>query len=196
MESNMESVKESLSQIKHRSLKGESDCFTITEQQTWAIINGSVPSTINNAIVAVKTKNFFDEWEVKKSKVIRCPKPIHIGIKNMNVIAGCIGDEEKEASFFKIKKTQNIQSEILSICAVIEVDECSIAFYYNSETNESYYIAQSSYGKESTDLFVIAKYLRNLEVMHDEEQYMQWNGLEKVETAEVPLWLENASQWQ
>lgn len=192
MESNMESVKESLSQIRSRALKGESDCLTITEQQTWAIINGSVPSTINNAIVIVKTKNFFDEWEVKKSKVIRCPKPIHIGIKNMNVIAGCIGDDDKEESFFKIKKKRNTQSEILSICAVVEVDECAIAFYFNSETDEIYYTGQLSYGKESTDSFVIAKYLRNLEVMHDEEQDMQWNGLEKGETAAVSSWLENA----
>ena len=195
MESYVESTKELINQITQRAMKGEGECFAIKKQGAKAIVNASGLSDIRNAIVIVETKNSFREWEVREYEVTKCPVPIHIGIKNIKVVAGCIGDKDKEDSYFELKKTQNAQPKISSICAVIEVEEGTIAFCYNSEANESYYIAQASYGKERTDLFVIAQYLRNFGGISDEEKDIRRNGLEMYETATMSTVFENAYQW-
>jgi len=183
------SNKELLNRYVQHALDGKGDYARIKQQQTMAVINCSEPSTICNAFVIAKTYDSTMEWKVQDSKITACPATLHIGIKNTKTAIVCIGDEDAEESYFRLKKSENAQSKILSICAVIEVEECSIAFYYNTETNESYYIAQVSYGKESTDLFMIAKYLRDLEVKFDEEQHKQWNGLEKDEADIFSTWL-------
>lgn len=170
-----------------KRLYRKGDYFKILSEKATATVNCSKFTSIRNALTIIKNGDNIQEWQIKEYKVIQCPEPLYVCIKNLKVITGCIGNIETEPSYFQIKNLENEQPQSLSIFGAIEVDEGAIVFYFDGNVKESHYIYQASYGKEIADIFMIVKFLKNLiEQIHGKEQREE-NELEKQFTGEKPV---------
>lgn len=183
MKSNV-SNKEYFEHLAGKAFRGGNyDYFGIGKQGTRAAIYETPSLKIRNAFVIIKDSEKVQEWMVENYQVIQCPDMLHICIKNLNFLMGCIGDENNEDSYFKCMNTSQIQSLQIKVFAAVETEEDACVFYFDNTLQKSNYLYQSSNGLESTDLFMIVRFLKDLEGEIYEKQQMSGEELEREETS-------------
>lgn len=172
---------------------GKYDYFGIAEDNTRATIENSEVSKLKNAFVLIKTAEKVQQWTVENYQVTQCPNTLYVCIKNLKVLLGCLGDKDREESYFEFKNIKEMSTPALTIFGAVEVAECACVFYFDGESKESCYVSQPSYGDEGADIYRLVNKLRKMEVVKDENEGNFVGGLESPgETSENMLWL---NQW-
>lgn len=169
---------------------GKYDYFGIAEDNTRATIENSEVSKLKNAFVLIKTAEKVQQWAVENYQVTQCPNTLYVCIKNLKVLLGCLGDKDREESYFEFKNIKEMSTPALTIFGAVEVAECACVFYFDGKSKESCYVSQPSYGDEGADIYRLVNKLRKMEVVKDENERNFVGGLESTgETSENMLWL-------
>lgn len=146
-----------------KNIQNGGDNILIAANGTRAKCCESEWSKIENGEVILNRNGEVTEWEVSNYEIKRCPQPLQVCIKNLNVLHCCAGNPDNDNSYFVFKTSKDIEPQNIELFGAIEIAECAIVFYYDCGLKKSCYVTQPRYGKGSSDIFELVKQLRKME---------------------------------
>jgi hypothetical protein len=136
------------------------DYVCISTQSAGARIYDSKPSRIKNCLVVIEQGNTTERWLIKNGAPIEIPRSLTICIRGTKRVGVCIGDRDREDSYEFFDKSDEQSRRQLTVTAVVEIEDYSVAFCVDWNKHKSYYL-QAWEDEGESDLYVI------MEKMHD-----------------------------
>lgn len=143
--------------------EGKCDYLRITAGVSRAILDASEFANIKNAFVIIRDADSIKKWVIEEYQVKECSDELHICIKGSRVLLGCVGDHNKESSFFEFRGESDDSENKIIIFGAVEIMECSCAFYFNGIDKQRIAIYSYADGQYGNELYCLVNGLLRIE---------------------------------